>query len=505
MKGQRVFKNAVALLIGQPITWMLTLVFTVMVPRNVGPIEWGEWTIAQSLGQLSSVLFDLGMNTVLVKAISRRPEQAQSQIGAVMTARLILAPLMMLTMLGFSLAVGYSQHTQILIALAALSFGFASITATAASALQGFERMHLSAFASVLTGMILTTGAVVMVKILALGVISICALAVCSQIIGGVPILVWLNRQVQVRPTLDWRLVHKLVREGMPYWASRGTFTAYAWLAAVMISLLGATQENGWYSVAFQMMSLPGFLIYAVTTAVLPALSRGFVDGGEQTVDLMARSFRLLVSLSLPMAAGLALVSGNLVALLYGAWFAPAGHVLALVALVIPSVFVATLIGTFLIAIDRQTQWTCAMAGLCVVNLLLNMISIPYFHAHHGNGALGAAVTLLVTDTASGILALVLLPTNVRAAIRKTARSILGAALATVVMAAIVWPLRRLFIPIPVITGALVFAGSALALRVFPRNEIEILSGPVWRLAGRLHPAFAPAALPVLDTESEVG
>ena len=505
MKGKRIVRNAAALIAGQPITWVLTLVFTVMVPRNVGPSEWGEWTLAQSLGQLSSVLFDLGMNTVLVKAISRRPEEAQSQIGAVMTARLVLAPLMMLTMLGFSLAVGYSQHTQILIALAALSFGFASITASAASALQGFERMHLSAFASVLTGVILTTGAVIMVKILALGVISICALAVCSQIIGGVPILVWLNRQVQVRPTLDWQVVYKLVREGMPYWASRGTFTAYAWLAAVMISLLGATQENGWYSVAFQMMSLPGFLIYAVTTAVFPALSRGFVDGGEQTVDLMARSFRLLVTLSLPMAAGLALVSGNLVALLYGAWFAPAGHVLAVIALVTPPVFVATLVGTFLIAADRQTQWTCTMAGLCVVNLLLNLITIPYFHAHHGNGALGAAITLLVTDTASGVVALVLLPADIRSAIRRNTRSILGAATATAFMAAAVWPLRRLFIPIPVITGAVVFAGSALALRVFPRDEIEILVRPALQMAARLHPAFAPEVMTALDPESEVG
>src|SRR5215471_75076 len=122
MKGPRIVRNVAALIAGQPITWMLTLVFTVIVPRNVGPTEWGEWTLAQSLGQLSSVVFDLGLNTVLIKGVSRRPEQARSQICAVLTAKVVLVPLMILTMLGFSFAVGYSRHSQILIALAALCF-----------------------------------------------------------------------------------------------------------------------------------------------------------------------------------------------------------------------------------------------------------------------------------------------------------------------------------------------------------------------------------------------
>src|SRR5262245_39627262 len=173
MKGHRIARNAAALLASQPITWALTLVFTVMVPRNVGPTEWGEWAVAQSLGVVTSVVFDLGINTVLVKGVSRRPEQEESDNCVVLTVRLVLAPLIVFATLGLSLLFGYNPHTRLLISLTALVFGVTSIATSGVSALQGFEKMHLSAFVSVLNGVILTSGAVVMVKILALGVISI--------------------------------------------------------------------------------------------------------------------------------------------------------------------------------------------------------------------------------------------------------------------------------------------------------------------------------------------
>jgi O-antigen/teichoic acid export membrane protein len=508
MKGQRILRNATALLAGQPITWALTLIFTVIVPRNVGPVEWGEWTVAQSLGQLASVLFDLGINTVLVKGVSRRPEEAESQVGVVLTLRLLLSPLIVLAMLGFSFVAGYSPHTRLLVGLTALSFSVTSVAMTGMYGLQGFERMHVCAFVSVLASVILTSGAVLMVKEFALGVISISVLALGSQLVAAVLQLAWLNRLVRIRPVFNLRLLLQLIRDGLPYWASRGIFIAYAWQAAIMISLLGSTRENGWYGVAFQLMSAPGFLIYAVTTALFPALSRSLVLSSEESVDLMGRSFRLLFNLSLPMAAGLALISGNLVAMLYGAWFAPASPVVIVLTLTIPPVFVATLGGTFLIAADRQWHWTWAMAGLCIANLVLNLFSIRYFHVRHSNGALGAALTLLVTDSASGVLALVLLPRNLLAAVRESARSILAAALATLIMAAMVWPLRDLFLPIPVLVGVVGFVGAALPLRVFPRDELEALTRPVWRLAGRLHPAFASSPVPVLETvipDSEIG
>jgi O-antigen/teichoic acid export membrane protein len=221
-----------------------------------------------------------------------------------------------------------------------------------------------------------------------------------------------------------------------------------------------------------------------VTTAVFPALSRTMhVDAGG-SAELAGRSFRLLATLSLPMSVGLALVAGNLVTTVYGAWFAPAGLPLALLALSLPAVYVATLVNGFIIAADRQVQWTVLMGAMCVLNLVVNLFAIPYFHARYGNGAMGAALALLATDCATGAAGLALLPRSLRPAVRATLGSVLAAAVATAAMAAVVWPLRGLFLPVPILAGVVVFAVAALLLRVFPREELATMTRLAARLAG---------------------
>jgi O-antigen/teichoic acid export membrane protein len=482
MKGQRIVRNAAALLASQPLTWLLTLAFTIIVPRNVGPGEWGEWTIAVTVGQLTGMLFELGANTVLLKGMSRYPDDSERALGVMLMLRLVLSPLVVLAMVGFSLVAGYSLHTRLLLAVYALGIAANYATTPALYALQALERMHFSAVVSVLNGLILTVGAFVIVKLLGAGIISIGFLALVSQLVASAVLFGNLRRFIRFRPVIDLELVKQLVHQGLPYWATGGFFMLYAWLDGVMLSVMGATTENGWYGVAMRMVSTPGFLLVAVTSAVFPALSRGLGSGGDGSADVVGRTFRLLVTLSMPMAAGLVLVSSNLVTLLYGPWFAGSGPALAVLAYTIPPVFVATLANQCLVAADRQVQWTVVMGALCVVNLGLNLFTIPYFHSQYHNGALGASVALLVTDVASGVLGFILLPASVRPAVRAALPAVLRAALATLVMAAAVYPLRHRFLPIPVAAGAVVFVAAALLLRVFPSDELDLMREAVRRL-----------------------
>jgi O-antigen/teichoic acid export membrane protein len=507
-RGQRIVRNAAVLMAIQPLTWTLTLVFTVMVPRNVGPGEWGEWVIAFAVGNVARVLLDFGGNTVLFKGVSRYPDDSRRTLGAALTFRLCLMPVLAAAMIGFSWVAGYSAHTRLIVAIVAFSVGVGYVATPAIFALQALEKMHLTAMAGVLGGLVQTAGAVLLVKFLALGVVSVALLTLGTQVMSLVLHWVWVAKIVRVRMVVDLDLVRQLIREGLPYWAGDGVLTAYIWLDGLLLSLLGSTHENGWYGVATQLVSTLGFLPYAVTTAVFPALSRSLVTDGSEGAAVAGRSFRLLVTLSLPMTAGLALVSGNLVTTIYGAWFAPGGQALAVLALNLPPVFVATLVSGCLIAADRQLRWTWVMAAVCALNLVVNLFTIPFFHAYYGNGALGAALALLATDLVSGVAALVLLPASIRSAVSTALPSILGAALATLIMAAIVWPLRQMALPIPVLAGAAGFTVAALLLKVFPKDELQVVTGlvrkVVWRAGTRSAspaPRVAVAPAPIGDLD----
>ncbi len=497
--GQRILRNALVIGASQPVGWALTLLFTVVIPRNVGPGEWGEWGIAWAVGLVARSGLDLGLNTLLLKEVPRRPTEAARWIGAVLGVRLVLAPVLVAAILGFGLVARYPRHTWVILAVVGISVAVSYIETPLTFGLQAIQKMHFSTAAGLTANLLMTVGSVALVKFVGAGVIAIATLAVFTNVIAGIMQWVWLSRDIRLRPHLDLRLISTLVRQGYPYWATSIFFTVYVWVDGIMLSLMTPAREVGWYSIGVQVISSLGFLPYAVTTAVFPVLSASYHADREGNLQLSARSFRLLASLSMPMVAGLVLISGTLIPALYGDWFAPASLNVAILALTLPPVFVATLLNAFVIAADRQVQWTWLMAAVCVINPVLNLITIPYFHHAAGNGAVGAAIALLISDMITAAAALVLVPAAIRVALRATIPALARALVATGIMAIAVWPVRELFPAIPIVVGVAVFATAAAALQVFSRDELAAIV----HLARRALPGSRSPVVQSVDVATE--
>jgi len=496
-------RNAAALFVSQPITWTLSIIFIVLVPRNLGPSEWGEWVIAGSIGAIAAALLDFGLNTVILKEVPRQPSETARFLGTVLAARLILAPILVGAMVAFARLAGYSEHTQIVVLVVALLVAVGYIGRTSGAGLQALQRMPIVAAVDVLVNALLTGAAVWLLKVSALGIISICAVALCATLAGQAILWAGLNREVNVRPILDRSLLQKVFKAGLPFWASQLFFMIYVWIDAIILSLMTTPKEVGWYAVGAQIIATLGFIPAIVTTVVFPELSRTFHTDEAKTNALARASFRFVVTVSIPMVAGLALVASPAVTTIYGGWFTNAGPPLTILALTLLPVFIATLGNVFIIAADRQLQWTWVMGATCVINPLLNLIAIPYFHAHYGNGAIGAALALLATDVLTGVMALVLLPASLRHVVSASGPAVVRSIVATAIMAAAVWPLRSYFLPITLLVGAVTFGASALLLGVFPADELQAVYGLVIRVVTTPSRLFVRwRRVPQPDTES---
>jgi O-antigen/teichoic acid export membrane protein len=485
IKRAVIVRNAAVLLGAQPVTWSLTLVFMVVVPRSVGAAEWGEWAIGWAVSLIARAALDFGINTVLLKEVAKDRSRAQEYVGAAVAAKLILAAPMLAAVLGFSYIAGYSAHTRLILGIIAVTTAVSFVATPTVLALQALEKMHVNAIGSILTSAVVTVVAVLLVKFFAAGMVSITLVNFGAIVVGHALQWVWLGRSVRIRPIFRWTLMRTLLVDGLPYWASTVFLTVYVFVDGVLISIFCSPREVGWYGVASQIIATLGFLPYAVTTAVFPALTHNFRNDRGEMALLAGRSFRFLMTVGIPASVGLGLVANSLVLSIYSVPFAPAAPVLTLLALTLLPVFAATLVNGFLIATDRQVQWTWVMAGLCVVNPIINVFTIRYFHATQGNGALGAAVALLATDIATGAAAIWLLPAELRGAARSAIPAMLRSAGATALMAAVVWPLRYQFVPVPVLAGLATFLAAALALRVFPADEVAILMAVPRRLLSR--------------------
>lgn len=476
-RGKVIAKNAAFLAGGQALTWISTLLFILVVPRALGPSEWGAWSVALAITAVAGSLAGLGLNTLLTKEIARDLERTSEYVGAALVAQMILAAPFVLIVVGAAMAPGYSLHTRVIIALTTAYTLVYFIGIPLASALQALEQMHYLTLGNIITRVLVSFAAVgvVLIPHSHNGVNAICVIGLIAALVGTGLQVRWLSRSAPIRLRWDWPLIRRIVVASLPYWGTGLFVTIYTWVDAVMLSFMTTTTVVGWYGAATRLFNTLLFLPTILTTALLPALSDTFKRDRAQMRALIHRGFTLQTSLSLPIAAGTFLLGPAIIPLLFGKSFAPAAPALMVLALTLIPMYMNILVSQFLVAADRQVLWTRVMAGMCLLNPAINLVTITYFDRVHHNGAIGAAAALLTTETAMAGIGLWLIPRDLLG--RAAWAPIVRAALATAVMAGVVWALRGQFLGIPLVAGVLTFFAVAIVLRVFPTEDLLLLAG----------------------------
>jgi O-antigen/teichoic acid export membrane protein len=154
-----------------------------------------------------------------------------------------------------------------------------------------------------------------------------------------------------------------------------------------------------------------------------------------------------------------------------------------LLALTLTPMAINMIVYQILVASGRQAIWTAALAAACIVNPALNLVLIHYTQDHLRNGAVGAAVSLLLTELLIATLAVVLVWPYLE---WRAARRLIRAGAATLGMVAVVQLALHYGLLVAVVAGALSYALLAFALQVVTAEELRGLRVlQLGRLLGR--------------------
>lgn len=263
-----------------------------------------------------------------------------------------------------------------------------------------------------------------------------------------------------------------MLKASLPYLLIISVRTIYSQIDVVVISLLVNETVLGWYSMATRLFATFLFIPSVMMMAVFPAMSRIFTADPDSLPKLFRKNFDLMLLLGVPIGLGLMVVSDQLVVLLFGEAFAKSGAVLAIMGVVLIMTYQNMAIGQFLISTDRQTVWTKVMAIAIGVTILLDIVFIPFFQSRFDNGAIGGAMSFLVTEGAMMIYGVWYLRKELRSA--PNGWSAIRIIAAGLLMVAGTWWLRDMFILIPIIAGVVIYAGAILVLRVIPKDDQQM-------------------------------
>ncbi len=501
--GRTVLRNAGALFVSQVITWTLTLALTIFLPRYLGAENVGRLILANSIWAVALVLVTFGMDVHLTKEVARRPERLGELLGTSFILRGALFLVGLAAVVLYTRVAGYPAETVTMVWIIAAASLFTLFSNGLQAVLQGVERMDYIAIGTVAGKAVYSLGAIGLM-LAGMDVYAVAAVAIAGALITLVAQsrlvlrLVRLSGATRGSLRLSWTEARGMLRASVPYLLSDAFLVAYMQADVVILSLLLDESAVGWYGSARQLFGTLLFVPSIIVTAIFPALSRLHTTEPDTLRQYMRRSFDLLFLLSVPVGLGIVAIANPLVVTLFGADFANSGPVLAVLGVVMILTSQNMLVGRFLIATDRQRQWIAAQAAMGLATVGLDLALVPWCQRTFGNGALGGALSYVVTETALLAVGITLLPRGSLSG--RNASTAARSLLAGLVMVAAAWWLRDRFLLLPIAAGGVVYVVALWALRAAPTDEVryarEMAVSLAQRVRGRMtRSAVAPREL----------
>jgi O-antigen/teichoic acid export membrane protein len=469
---RRIAKNIFFLASSQGVTFLMTTAYAIVVPNYLNAEGVGILGIALSISSILAIVCTLGNGTFILREVARDQEKAKTLIGTAVINNLavgLLAWAVVILVLNFlnvsqelrQICVIYAWAN--LITLAGLPISFA---------LRGLEKMQYS-FVEAVISKGLFTGLGILFALLNMGIIWV-ALATLIAAIPATIVNYWVFlREIRTSFVPKVENVKAVMRGGMAFFVIEVTFQVYLYLDALMLAFLTNNETVGYYRLPNDLFGTLLFVPVIVSSAILPALSRLAKEDPDNQIVMTRNALSFFTCISFPMAAGATIISAPLFHLVYQNKFDPSIPVFNILAWTTVPTYLGIGIYQSLVAQDRQGIWSKVNLIAAIVNALVNFGAIWYFHTYLQNGAIGAAVTLFVSEIVTTTIGMFLLA---KGTINKQFwLTALKSLTATGIMSLAIFPIREVFFIVPTIVGLIVYGGAILALGVVPRSYIKLV------------------------------
>ena len=156
---------------------------------------------------------------------------------------------------------------------------------------------------------------------------------------------------------------------------------------------------------------------------------------------------------------------------------------MVILAFFIPPTYVNIMTNQVLIASGRQMIATWTMVGAAIVNPLLNLVLIPLTEHRYHNGAIGAAIALMLTEVLIAVVGLVIVGRRIYD--RNLIRRCVLVTVASGAMWAVAWVTRPLGAPAAITAGVVTLILLIRAFRILTDDEIAFIRRVLARLGAR--------------------
>jgi len=467
-RGRRIAINA-TFLSGAQVLAALGGVFVVgRVAAILTPEGYGQLEGMTSFVTLFTPIIFAGIQLILIRDICAKPETAARAVGDALIIRAALFPLFAGAILLFMPAQlrGFGWP---LIILGIMNGFIVNYLQSYELIFEATERMWvigLSTFSCYAAGLPVSYTAAV----LGFGPAGVMG----ARVIGGLVqtgVLVIAMHLMFSAPKfeVDWARQAGHLRRGFPLMMSVALSFFLLEVSRATLASSRPTEEVGLYSSAAMISSKLILFVYLLTRALQPALCKTWLESKQSYADLLGRSLRLALIVTLPMGLGAVFVADDLIGLIFGHDFLAAAPAMVILMFALHLQFLETVLTASVVARNKENFVLIGAALAVGVNFLLSILFIPI------HGYLVAALVTLVSQLVLVVFYLCVQYDIFRALLRQLKLGRVG--LANLVLFGVCYLMRDLngLLIIPVAMA--VYAVMVLGLRCIDREEIRSVVG----------------------------
>ena len=391
-------RNVAVYFLTQILSWAMTFVVTLYLPRYVGDKGLGVLTFAGSVTTIFGVVASLGLSGVLVKEIARNRDATGSLVRSALLLRVPFATLMMGLAVVFTWAVGCPLSTCVIVAISGAVLILYNANDVLSTALQGREELVHQSRTSLIDKF---SGSVLMITLIFLGAplwVLVAGGIVTATLSLGINSKT-LYSLVSPEPKIHHEDLWQLVRRGLPFLGVSAFQTLYGQTDPIVLRLLANDATVGWYAAGMRFIGTSFVIPTALSFALLPTLNRLFSTDPERFRSLSNRMLSLLLLCGVPVSLVLVCIPDSLFSLLhYPASFANSIPVMRIGGVGVLFWFAAFAVGTVVIASDGQARMCRAAIAATVFGGVLCVITSWIGHRWFGNGAAGATLSDVLVE-----------------------------------------------------------------------------------------------------------
>ena len=476
-------KNTSATMLAGYFGMGVNFLITIILARYLGAEGFGIFVTAMIFAFFGGMLTDFGIETVIVRNVSRN--KSDISLYYVNGFFLILGTALS-SWMGIAAVVyflGYSPYLKAVILLATSTLLFSPLSKISNSTLNALERMDVLSIVSLISTACYSLVAVLIV-VLGYGIIILIVWGIVIQLIEGVSLFLIIRKIIRVE--FSWKVqayfCFDILKQSSPLGIMRFLNVINDKIDILMISSMIGSSTVAFYAVAVKIVNF--FLVPSgsLNTAIMPHFSARLSCYETNVKKIYDEIVRVLILLSFPIAIIVTATAEEVINVLFGQAYVGHGSANALKILIWSFFFDVNSGPAGVIVLNLESKimkfFRFALA-LALLNVSLNMFMIPTF------GIIGASISTLICSFTRFIITISIVHRTMGKSI-VIPKLLMKPSVCAALLYIVLLNLKEQNLIIGVAAGIVFYFSGLFLLKAITNEDIRIIRKIVLKGAGKI-------------------